>query len=125
MQITKETVLTALQESVPNYQIDSEWLSDGLTYPAFGDFARFICAEAQVLQYAHSEAEASELNQVNQVRFSMTFLERALQDGDGDVHDLVFDCIETLASCEWIDQIKKYFGPEINALWSQHFSKLQ
>jgi hypothetical protein len=122
MLITTKTVLDELQKSVPNFQIDSEWLSDGLTYPAFGDFARFICSEAEVLQHVHSEAEASELSQV---RISMALLERALQEGDSDVRDLVFDCVETIASCDRINQIKKYFGPELNALWSRHFSNPQ
>ena len=118
--MTMETVLAELQKSIPGYQVDPEWLSDGNTYLAFGDFARFICSEAEVLQYVHSEEEASELSRVGS---SMSFLERALRDGDSDVQGLVFDCVETLASCDWINQIKKYFGSRVSDLWAHHFSE--
>ena len=122
MLMTMKTVLAELQKAIPGRQMDPEWLSEGNTYLAFGDFARFICSEAQVLQYVGSEAEASRLSQVGA---SMAFLERALREGDSEVHDLVLECVETLASCEWINQVKKYFGPGVAALWTRHFSGLQ
>jgi hypothetical protein len=112
-------VLVELQNAVPDFHATAEWLSEGLNYLVFGDFARFICSEAEVLQYIDSEAEALQLSQVH---VSVAFLERALRDGDQDVRDLIFDCIESVESCEWIDQIKKYFGPELNALWLRHFT---
>ena len=122
MPITLDTAVAELQRAVPGCPLDPEWTSEGLTYTAFADFARFICSEAEVLQYVDSEAEASQLSQV---QTSMAFLERALRDGDQDVRDLVHDCIESLVTCEWVDHIKNYFGPETNALWVRHFSGLQ
>ena len=116
--MTKETVLAELQKAASRHQVDPEWLSDGLTYLAFGAFARFICSEAEVLQYVSSEKETSQLSEV---QVSLAFLERALLEGDQDVHDLVYDCMEHLAGCEWLDQLKKYFGPELEALWARHF----
>lgn len=118
MLMTMDTVLAKLQDAVPGFHPTAEWLSEGNTYLVFGDFARFICSEAEVLQYVHSENEASQLSQV---QISVAFLERALRDGDQDVRDLIFDCIESVAGCEWFDQLKKYFGPELNALWARHF----
>jgi len=119
MPITTETVLSEMQRAVPNFLISPEWISDGLTYLAFNDFARFICSEAEVLQYACSEVEAELLSQVE---ISMAFLERALRDGDSDVHLLVLECVESLACCEWISQIKKDFGPRVTDLWAHHLS---
>jgi hypothetical protein len=119
MLMTMDTVLVELQNAVPEFHATPEWLSEALTYLVFGDFARFICSEAEVLQYVDSEAEALQLSQV---QVSVAFLERALREGDQDVRDLIFDCIESVASCEWIDPIKKYFGPEINALWAKCLS---
>ena len=115
MPITKDSVLVEMQKEIPGFQIDPEWLMDNLTYPAFNDLARFICSEAEVLQLVSS-------NESPVVAY-LAFLERALRDGDGDVHGMVFECIETLASCRWINQIKKYFGPETNALWNRQFSR--
>jgi hypothetical protein len=106
-----------LHNSVPAFVMDPEWLEIEGTYLIFGDFARFVCSEAEVLQYVGSEEEASRLSHV---KTSMAFLGRALKDGDREVYDLVFDCLESLASCAWVDQIKKYFGPEISALWTRH-----
>jgi hypothetical protein len=118
MLITLKSILPELQKSVPAFVMNPEWLQIEGTYLIFGGFARFICSEAEVLQYVSSEEEASRLSHV---KISMAFLERALQDGDREVHDLALDCLESLASCVWIAQIKKYFGPEVSALWTRHF----
>ena len=119
MLITAENVLSEMQQAVPNFLMNPEWRLEGLTSPVFNDFARFICSEAEVLQYARSETEAGRLSQVET---SMAFLERALRDGDGDVHALVLECVETLASCEWVNRARKYFGPTIRDLWVHRFS---
>lgn len=119
MLITNQNVLSEMRKAVPGFRIDPEWSLVGLTYPIFNDFARFICSEAEVLQFISLEEEALELSQVGA---SMAFLERVLQEGDSDLHDLVFECIETIASCEWIEQVKKYFGPRVSDLWVRHFS---
>lgn len=120
MSITLKDILPELHKSVPAFVMDPKWLEIEGTYLIFGDFARFICSEAEVLQYVSSEEEASELSHV---KVSMAFLEWALKEGDRDVHDLVLDCLESLASCDWIAEIKKYFGPEISALWTRHLSR--
>jgi hypothetical protein len=118
MPMTMGTVLVELQNTVPGFHATTERLSEGLAYLVFGDFSRFICSEAEVLQYVSSEAEASQLSRV---QISVAFLERAYREGDQDVRDLVSDSFEGLVTCEWIDQIKKYFGPELNALWLRRF----
>ena len=55
----------------------------------------------------------------------MEFLDRALREGDDDVRALVVECIETLATCEWVEQIKKYFGPKVKREWSKRFSNIR
>jgi hypothetical protein len=121
MLMTMATVLVELQNAVPGFHATAEWSAEGLTYLVFSDFARFIRSEAEVLQYVDSEAKALQLTQV---QVSVAFLERALRDGDQDVRDLSFDCVEDLVTCEWIDQIKKYFGPELNAVWLRLFPRV-
>jgi hypothetical protein len=121
MVITLHNILPELQKAVPSFVIDPEWMEIEGSYLIFGDFAQFVCSEAEVLQYVSSDEEASRLSHV---KISIAFLERALKDGDRDVHDLVLDCLESVVSCVWIAQIKKYFGPEISALWTRHFSHL-
>jgi hypothetical protein len=117
MFITNESVLEEMQRAMPSFRIDPEWLIDNLTYPAFNDFARFICSTEEALQLA-SERETA----LSQMEASMAFLERALQYGDDNVRNLVLECIETLASCDRIDQIRKYFQPEVDSLWERFSS---
>jgi hypothetical protein len=58
MLMTMATVLVELQNAVPGFHATADWSAEGLTYLVFGDFARFIRSEAEVLQYVDSEAEA-------------------------------------------------------------------
>ena len=85
-------------------------------YPVFNDFARFICSEAEVLQYVRSAEEA---NQLSQVPACMQVRERLLRDGDSDVRDLVSETVETVSSCAREQDIKKWAGPEVLAVWSK------
>jgi len=64
MLMTKETVLLEIQKAVPDFKVNPEWLLNGLTNPIFNDFARFICSEAQVLEFARSDEEISQLSQM-------------------------------------------------------------
>jgi hypothetical protein len=119
--MTNDTVLSELQELVPNFRMDPESLKDELRYPIFNEFARFICSEAEVLQFVGSEAE---VRQLSQVPVSMEYLDKALCEGDDDVRALVVECIETLAACKWVEQIKRYFGPEVRRVWASRFSSV-
>ena len=83
---TLETTISELRRAISAFPIDAEWERDNLSYLAFGDFARFICSEAEVLQYATWDEEAHALSKVP---VCMEFLERALEQR----HDLVLDCI--------------------------------
>jgi hypothetical protein len=47
MLITLKNVLPELQNSVPAFVMNPEWLEIEGTYLIFGDFARFICSEAE------------------------------------------------------------------------------
>ena len=114
MAITVENVIVELRRSLPSFVIDPEWEAEVLPYPVFNDFARFICSEAEVLQYAVSEEERSSLSKVPDC---MMFLENALADGDSAVRDLVRECVESMSECPWQEQIKAYAGPLLAAQW--------
>ena len=114
MGFTLETAISELRRFVPECPIDAEWEQDDNSYLAFGDFARFICSEAEVLQYTTSDEEAHRLSKVP---ICMDFLERALEQCDSAGHDLVLDCIETLSASQWEEQIKKWAGPQVAAAW--------
>jgi hypothetical protein len=114
MVLTLESAILELRRAVPSFPIDSDWEVEGLLYPIFNDFARFICSAAEVLQYVTSDAEA---NRLSQVPICMEFLERALKQGDPTVRDLVHECVETLSECTWSQQIKKWVGPQTSAIW--------
>jgi hypothetical protein len=114
MDFTPETAISELRSAVPTFPIDAEWERDNLSYLAFGDFARFICSEAEVLQYATSNEEARSLSKVP---ICMGFLERALEQSDSAGRDMVLDCIETLSACQWEKLIKQWAGPQVSTAW--------
>jgi hypothetical protein len=119
MAFTLETAIPELRKAVPAFPIDEEWERDNSSYLVFGDFARFICSEAEVLQYATSEQEARSLSHVP---VCMEFLERALAESDADGRDMILDSIETLSSSQWERQIKRWAGPQVSAAWGFHSS---
>ena len=112
MAMTVESAIADLRRSVPSFVPNPELEPEGLHYPMFNDFARYICSEAEVLQYAASREEATRLSRVPDC---MMFLERAFLDGDSTVRDLVLECVESLSECPWRDQIKPWAGPGIAA----------
>jgi cytochrome c-type biogenesis protein CcmH/NrfF len=114
MDFNLDTATSELRRAVPAFPIDSEWERGNLSYLAFSDFARFICSEAEVLQYTASEDDAHSLSKVP---ICMEFLERALEQSDAAVRDMVLDCVETLSACQWEQQIKNWAGPRVLAAW--------
>jgi hypothetical protein len=108
--MTALTILAQLQEAVPHFHIDPEWLEDNLTYPAINDFARYICSEAAVSSTAGSPRD--------DLRRAVTFLEEALRRGDAGVRDLVLECLETLRVCDSMGLVSEYFGPKTQDLWA-------
>jgi hypothetical protein len=118
MSLTMDNVLADLKRGVPSFH--SEWEEDNSTYLVFADFRRFICSEAEVLEYVDNEQGATELSHATEC---MAFIERVLCDGDQEVHYLVLDCLEGLVTCPWLAKLKRYFGPQTSAAWAEHFSK--
>jgi hypothetical protein len=49
----------------------------------------------------------------------MQFLERLLKEGDSHVRDLVFETIESLDGCFYREDIKKWAGAEVSAIWNK------
>jgi hypothetical protein len=118
--ITMDNVLAELQRSVPSFH--SEWQDKDTTYLAFGDFRRFTCSEAEVLQFVDNDEEAAELSHAKEC---MALIESLFCNGDQEVHDLFLDCLEGLTTCPWLTKLKRYFGPKTSATWAQHFSKFE
>jgi|WetSurMetagenome_2_1015567.scaffolds.fasta_scaffold245518_2 hypothetical protein len=114
MLLTPESAMTELRRAIPSFE--SDWAIDRLSYLLFNDFARFICSEAEVLQYVKSADEALRLSQVSPC---MQFLERLLEEGDSIVRDLVFETIETLDGCVYREDIKKWAGAAVSAIWNK------
>jgi hypothetical protein len=112
MVITIDNWVKELRHSVPPFAVDPD--AEGLGYLIANDFARFICSEAEVLQYAASEVERFSLSTVPEC---MNFLERALADEDSMVRNLVRECVESLVECPWQEQILTFAGPRVIALW--------
>jgi hypothetical protein len=114
MGFTLDTAISELRRAVPAVPIEADWELENLSYLAFGDFARFICSEAEVLQYT---ASAEEAHSLSRVPVCMEFLERALEQSDTPGRDLILDCVEALSACQWEKQIKKWAGPQVSAAW--------
>jgi hypothetical protein len=114
MGFTLDIAISELRRAVSAFPVDTEWEQENLSYLVFGDFARFICSEAEVLQYTTSADEARSLSKVP---ICMEFLERALEKSDAAARDLVLDCVDSLSACQWEKQIKKWAGPQVSAAW--------
>ena len=114
MALTLDTAISELRQAIPTFPIDAEWERDGLAYPAFNDFARYICYEAEVLEFVESHEEAHRLSAVPAC---MEFLERVMEEGDAEVRDLVKECVDTLSECKSHKQIREWAGPRVSELW--------
>jgi hypothetical protein len=106
MRITRETLIPALHEAVPCFVIDPLWAEDNLGYPIINDLARHIC-------------EWASIGDEGEVKTALNFLEASLADGDAYVRDLVYECLETLLSCDKLSEIKVNFGPRLRDLWNE------
>ena len=115
MPITLQSAVLELQQAVPSFPIDSEWEENNLSYLAFNDFARFICSQGEVLRYLKPH---DDVHRFSEVPRCMQFLERALEEGDAGVHDLILETIETLLECSYQEEIKNYAGPQVTAIWN-------
>jgi hypothetical protein len=114
MVFTLETAISELRIAVPECPIDNEWEQDNLAYLAFSELARFICSEAEVLQYVTSEEEA---NRLSKFPICMQFLEHAFEQGDSNAREMILDCVDNISGCQWGPQIKKWAGPHVSAIW--------
>jgi len=112
MNINKETLIQALANAVPGFKPDELWADESLGYLIINDLARYICNRAEYAKYDDDE-----------VRAALDFLEACLLKGDSYVKGLVHECLETLASCSSISEIKKYFGVQTLTMWNQFFEK--
>ena len=102
--ITRDNLIERLQNTVPDFAINPEWRDDNLGYPIMNDLARFICDRAGMEDF-------------EQVRSGVGFLEMGLEGGDEYVRDLVSEALETLAACKHVPAVQGYFGPRLLDLW--------
>jgi hypothetical protein len=105
IQITRDNLIERLQNTVPDFSIDLDWRDGTLGYPITNDLARFICDRAGIEEF-------------EQVRTAIRFLEMELENGDEYVRDLVSEALETLAGCQHVHAVQAYFGPRLLRLWA-------
>jgi len=98
--ITRNNLVARLQSTVPDFAINPEWLDDVLGYPIMNDLARFICDRAEVDDF-------------EQVRSAIRFLEMGVEGEDEYVRDLILEALETLAVCPQLAAVQAYFGPRL------------
>ena|SRR5271166_5935815 len=104
-QITRDNLIERLQNTVPDFAINPDWWDDNLGYPIMNDLARFICDQARMEDF-------------DQARTGIGFLEMGLEVGDEYVRDLVSEALETLAACQHVAAVQGYFGPRLLSLWT-------
>lgn len=106
--LTFENFLPTLQKDIPGFSPDPEWLSDGEYGPNLyligSDFARHICEEARWMN------DLGEARLMIDLSASVSFLEKALIDGDDDVRDLLIDIFETLTESPHVNLIRPLLG---------------
>jgi hypothetical protein len=99
--ITKDNFLTVLRDQLP--QFNSDWATENIGYLIINDLARYVCSEA----CAYEEIEVSK---------AITLLDTLQKEGDSYIKDLVYECLESLTSCERYAEIKKHFTAELSAI---------
>ena len=104
IQITRDNLIERLQNAIPDFSINPNWRDENLGYPIMNDLARFICDRAGMEEF-------------QQVRTGVGFLEMGLECGDDYVRDLVSEALETLAACQHVPAVQPYFGPRLLHLW--------
>jgi hypothetical protein len=105
IRITRDNLIERLQSAIPDFAINPDWRDGALGYPIINDLARFICDRAGV-------------NEFEQVKNAVRFLEMGAETGDEYVRDLVSEALETLATCQHVPAVQSYFGPRLLDLWS-------
>ena len=106
------TEVAEFRKAVPNFTIDTE--REGVADSIFDEFAKYICAEAEVLQFVRSQREGRGLSDTPRC---LRFLERALAADDLAPRGQVVDCVRTLAKCEWSETIWEWAGPRVREVW--------
>ena len=111
-----ETAVAELRETVRNFEIDP--MLEGITkrFQLFSKFGEYICAEAEVLQYLISKREGSLFSDAP---LCLRFLERAMGEQDGALHNLVAECVSVLARCKWGETIWEWAGPRVRRVWTE------
>ena len=79
-------------------------MRDNLGYPIYQFLARHVFKWASI-------------GDDDEVRTGLNFLEAALADGGAYVSELVYECLDTLVSCDEVSEIKPSFGPRLMDLW--------
>ena len=98
--ITRNNLVEQLQSKVPDFAINPDWLDGVLGYPIMNDLARFIC-------------DRTEVDDFEQVRSAIRFLEMGIAAEDEYVRDLILEALETLATCPHLAAVQAYFGPRL------------
>jgi len=114
MQFTHETANTEMHSAIPSFK--SEWERDRLSIRSS------TILGASFVQKLKSYSMSDRLKKrINRATFPacMQVRERLLRDGDSDVRDLVSETVETVSSCAREQDIKKWAGPEVLAVWSK------
>jgi hypothetical protein len=114
--VTSLTILEELQKAVPLFRIEPDSLNENLTYLAINDFGRYICSEVVICSISVTIPR-------DELRTAMSFLEEALNAGDEDVRDLIFECLETirdtLRTSDELGLVLEYLGPKGRDLWKR------
>lgn|GEM_PF-3403486 len=103
--IVWEKVFPILAEAIPGFGPSQEEWEDCLCYPFISDMVRFV-NDRTYLGTAESEHLAR-------------LLENLLTKGDGNVHDLAVDAIETVWGSENGRSIAEHFGQESKKIWDE------
>lgn len=75
------------------------------------------CVSLVVVTSRLHSCDRAGIDDFEQVRSAVGFLEMGLEIGDEYVRDLVSEALETLAACQHVPAVQPYFGPRLADLW--------
>jgi len=105
MIVYRDTLISSLSTSIPEFDIDPDWIEGPLGYPLINDLARF----------ALKQIATGNTNAIERIG---AFLEGALQSEDGYLEDLVLEFLDNLRTCDKaVAVIAPHFGQQTRSLW--------
>jgi hypothetical protein len=102
--MNRKDFISEMKNTLPLFRPPEDWVEDDLLYLIANDLGRYLCSAANE-------------NRLDELAAAAALLERALDQGDEDVADCIYDSLVKLYVCKSAELIRRYLGPATLSLW--------